>query len=55
MDTATDIDYRIEVYSLLEDPQNPDALLPAYDSGDHLHLSNAGGVVIGQAIYDAIT
>jgi lysophospholipase L1-like esterase len=55
MNTASNIDYRIEVYSLLENPGNPDAFLPAYDSGDHLHFNNAAGVVIGQAIYDAVS
>jgi hypothetical protein len=53
MNTATNIDYRIEVYSLLEDPNNPDAMLPAY-TGDHLHFNSTGGVVIGQAMYDAV-
>jgi lysophospholipase L1-like esterase len=53
MNTATNVDYRIEVYSLLEDPDNPDAMLPAY-SGDHLHFNSTGGIVIGQAIYDAV-
>jgi lysophospholipase L1-like esterase len=50
--TATDIDYRIDVYSLLEDPSNPDCLLPAYAGGGLLHLTEAGYNVVGQAIYD---
>jgi len=53
MNTATNIDHRIEVYSLLEDPNNPDAMLPAY-TRDHLHFNYTGGVVIGQAIYDTV-
>jgi lysophospholipase L1-like esterase len=35
---------------VLRDPQNPDQLLPAYDSGDHLHPNDAGY----QAIADSI-
>ena len=32
------------------DPVNANTLLPAYDSGDHLHPSQAGNIVIGNAI-----
>ena len=35
---------------MLEDPANPEELLPAYDSGDHLHPNDAGY----QAIADSI-
>jgi acyl-CoA thioesterase-1 len=53
MNTATNADYRVEVYHALENGYT-DCLLPAYDSGDHLHFNSTGGVVIGQAIYDAV-
>jgi lysophospholipase L1-like esterase len=36
--------------TVLEDPANPEELLPAYDSGDHLHSNDAGY----QAIADSI-
>jgi lysophospholipase L1-like esterase len=36
--------------TVLEDPANPEELLPAYDSGDHLHPNDAGY----QAIADSI-
>ena len=53
VNTAINIDYRVEVYHPLENGYT-DYFLPAYDSGDHLHFNNAAGVVIGQAIYDAV-
>jgi lysophospholipase L1-like esterase len=34
----------------LRDPAHPDQLLPAYDSGDHLHPSAAGYKAMGEAI-----
>ncbi len=34
----------------MRDPAQPDRLLPAYDSGDHLHPNDAGY----QAMADAI-
>jgi lysophospholipase L1-like esterase len=32
------------------DPQHPDQLLPAYDSGDHLHPSAAGYKAMAESI-----
>jgi len=32
------------------DPQHPDHLLPAYDCGDHLHLSVEGYKAMGGAV-----
>jgi len=32
----------LDLYPLMEDPGNPDCLLPAYDSGDGLHPNVAG-------------
>ena len=34
----------------LRDPAHPERLLPAYDSGDHLHPSNAGYAAMAQAV-----
>jgi lysophospholipase L1-like esterase len=34
----------------VRDPDHPDRMLPAYDSGDHLHPSDAGYRVMGEAI-----
>jgi lysophospholipase L1-like esterase len=43
-DTVVDLD------RVLADPADPDALLPAYDSGDHLHPNDAGMRAIAAAI-----
>jgi lysophospholipase L1-like esterase len=40
----------VDFDAAVRDPSNPSALLPAYDSGDHLHPSDAGY----QAMADAI-
>ncbi len=40
----------IDLYTILEDPANPDELLPAYDSGDGIHPNAAG-----YAAVDAVT
>ena len=34
----------------MRDPSNPSALLPAYDSGDHLHLNDAGYQAMAAAV-----
>jgi len=52
--TATAVDFRIDVYSQLEDPSHLDQLLPAYDYGDHAHMTNAGYDLVGQTIYDGV-
>ena len=55
MQSATDIDYRIDAYTLLNDPNNPGALLGAYDDGvTHVHLSANGYQAIAKAIYDTV-
>ena len=53
--SATDVDYRIDAYTALEDPGVADTMLATYDSGDHLHPSAAGYVVLGAAIYSGTT
>ncbi len=32
------------------DPEHPDHILPAFDSGDHLHPGDAGYKAMGEAI-----
>ncbi|MEO7689587.1 MAG: SGNH/GDSL hydrolase family protein [Sphingomonas sp.] len=39
-----------DVSSALDDPKNPGRMLPAYDSGDHLHPSAAGAAAIAATI-----
>jgi uncharacterized protein (TIGR02145 family) len=53
--TAVHADYKVNAYAALEDPVNPDCLLPAYDSGDGLHPSWAGQIVLANAIYHAVS
>jgi lysophospholipase L1-like esterase len=40
--TSGRFDAVIDVEPVVRDPANPVNLLPAYDSGDHLHLNAAG-------------
>ncbi len=53
--TASNIDYVADAYTAIDDPGNPGNILPAYDSGDHVHLSNAGYAKVATTIYDAVT
>jgi lysophospholipase L1-like esterase len=53
--TATGIDYKIDAYTLLEDPGAADTLLAAYDSGDHLHLTATGYNLVGTTVYNGVT
>jgi len=40
----------IDFDSVTRDPQQPGRMLPAYDSGDHLHPSDAGYEAMGESI-----
>jgi len=40
----------VDFDKITRDPQNPERLLPAFDSGDHLHPSVAGYAVMGEAV-----
>lgn len=40
----------IDFDEAVRDPSHPTQLLPAYDSGDHLHVNDAGNVAQGNAI-----
>ena len=53
--TATNVDYRIDVYSVLNNPGNNGALLATYNSGDNTHLSSAGYIVVANTIYSGVT
>lgn len=46
---AGHFDAVVDLDKLMADPQNPAHLLPAYDSGDHLHPGPAGYKVMGEA------
>jgi len=48
--TVGHFDAVIDFDSVLRDPQHPGQLLPAYDSGDHLHPSPAGYKAMGDAV-----
>lgn len=50
----TEADGFIDLDKALGDPQNPNALLPEYDKGDHLHPSDAGSKAIAEAVHKAI-
>ena len=36
--------------AVVRDPQNPLRILPAYDSGDHLHLGDAGNQAVAESV-----
>jgi lysophospholipase L1-like esterase len=40
----------VDFHGVLRDPDDPDRLLPAYDSGDHLHPSPAGYAAMADAV-----
>jgi len=40
----------VDLDAVLRDPSHPTRLLPAYDSGDHLHPNDAGCIAEGNAI-----
>lgn len=48
---AANVDYVIDTYSVLVDPENPNRMLPLYDRGDHLHPNLKGEIKIAEAIY----
>jgi lysophospholipase L1-like esterase len=48
--TSGRFDGVIDVDAVTRDPAQPDQFLPAYDSGDHLHPSDAGYRAMGEAI-----
>jgi lysophospholipase L1-like esterase len=48
--TPGHFDAVIDLDKVTRDPQHPDRLLPAYDSGDHLHPSPAGYAAMAGAV-----
>jgi lysophospholipase L1-like esterase len=48
--TGGEFDGMIDFDAVVRDPSHPTRLLPAYDSGDHLHPNNAGYAASGNAI-----
>lgn len=47
---AGHFDAVIDFDSVVRDPQHPDRILPAYDSGDHLHPGPVGYKAMGDAV-----
>jgi lysophospholipase L1-like esterase len=45
------VNYSIDTYNPMDDPSATGALLPSYDSGDHLHFSSTGYARAGNLIY----
>lgn len=52
--SSGEFDAVIDFDQVVRDPQDPLALLPAYDSGDHLHPSDAGYAAMGTSIDPAL-
>jgi lysophospholipase L1-like esterase len=48
--TGADADGVVDFHAVLRDPADPDRLLPAYDSGDHLHPGPAGYAAMADAV-----
>ncbi|MFI1951505.1 SGNH/GDSL hydrolase family protein [Streptomyces xinghaiensis] len=48
--TSGEYDAVIDFDRAVRDPQDPERLLPAYDSGDHLHPNDAGLTAMGRAV-----
>jgi len=48
--TPGNFDAVIDMDKVMRDPARPDRLLPAYDSGDHLHPSMEGYRVMARSV-----
>jgi lysophospholipase L1-like esterase len=48
--TGNAFDGVIDFEKAVEDPKDPDQMLAAYDSGDHLHPNDAGYQAMGEAV-----
>jgi lysophospholipase L1-like esterase len=48
--TVGHFDLVLDLDKVTRDPEHPDRLLPAYDSGDHLHPSPAGYAAMANAV-----
>jgi lysophospholipase L1-like esterase len=45
-----EFDAVLDFDAVVRDPQNPLRILPAYDSGDHLHLGDAGNKAVADSV-----
>ncbi len=52
--TSGAFDVVVDFDAVLQDPEYPTRLLPAYDSGDHLHPSDAGYNAMADAVLEAL-
>jgi lysophospholipase L1-like esterase len=48
--TSREFDAVIDFDAAVRDPANPERLLPAYDSGDHLHPNDTGAAALARAV-----
>ena len=48
--SSGEFDAVLDFDAAVRDPQNPLRILPAYDSGDHLHLGDAGNKAVAESI-----
>lgn len=48
--SSGEFDAVLDFDAVVRDPQNPLRILPAYDSGDHLHLGDAGNKAVAEAV-----
>jgi hypothetical protein len=55
LNTASNIDYTVDLYTVMEDPINPDKLNPLYDLGDGIHWNVLGRETAGDAVFNAVT
>jgi lysophospholipase L1-like esterase len=55
LNTATNVDFKLDTYTLIEDPANPGDILPAYNSGDNVHLSTLGYQTLGTYVFQNVT
>ena len=55
LNAAINIDYKIDAYTLLNDPNNTGNLNFYYDSGDHLHLNSYGYTLLGNAVFNGVS
>lgn len=50
MRSGGEFDAVLDFDAVARDPQNPLRILPAYDSGDHLHLGDAGNKAVAESV-----
>jgi lysophospholipase L1-like esterase len=45
-----EFDAAVDFDAVIRDPAHPSRILPEYDSGDHLHMNDAGYIATGNAV-----